>query len=147
MRDARLAARKFVIPNPFGPFEEPRFRSLSDEHLAQGRDGQVHTPLYVRDNIHVDLLAMAYRRFAEAARRPALCAHQPERLRREPGRVCERVARESAAPRPASRNELRIRQFLGTHDAREHDPAACGSSGWRESEAWDRLADYYRATA
>ena len=56
---------KFVIANPFGPFEEPRFCSYLIRSWFKGEVPAVRTPLYVRDNIHVDLLAATYAAFAE----------------------------------------------------------------------------------
>ncbi|WP_167093211.1 NAD-dependent epimerase/dehydratase family protein [Parvibaculum indicum] len=56
---------KFVIPNPFGPFEEPRFTSYLAKEWQAGRTPGCRTPAYVRDNIPVDLLAHAYRAFCE----------------------------------------------------------------------------------
>jgi nucleoside-diphosphate-sugar epimerase len=56
---------KFVIPNPFGPWEEPRFTAYLMKTWKAGQTAQVKTPDYVRDNIHVDLLALAYVRLAE----------------------------------------------------------------------------------
>ena len=57
---------KFVIPNPFGPFEEPRFCSFLIKTWREGKPAEVRTPDYVRDNIHVDLLAKVYAAFAAA---------------------------------------------------------------------------------
>ena len=57
---------KFVIPNPFGPFEEPRFCNYLVQTWFKGEVPAIRTPLYVRDNIHVDLLAHSYAAFASA---------------------------------------------------------------------------------
>ena len=54
---------KFVIPNPFGPLEEPRFCAYLIRSWKKGEVAQVNTPDYVRDNIHVSLLAAAYAKF------------------------------------------------------------------------------------
>jgi UDP-glucose 4-epimerase len=51
---------RFVIPHPFGPFEEPRFSAYLLREWAAGRVAHVKTPSYIRDNIHVSLLADAY---------------------------------------------------------------------------------------
>lgn len=56
---------KFVIPNPFGPFEEPRFTAYLMKTWKEGKVVEVKTPDYVRDNIPVDLLAQSYCSFAE----------------------------------------------------------------------------------
>ena len=77
---------KFVIPNPLGPFEEPRFCAYLIRQWQAGEAAEVRTPAYVRDNIHVDLLAAAYAAFAKRRGRRRLYARQPERLCRDPGR-------------------------------------------------------------
>jgi nucleoside-diphosphate-sugar epimerase len=56
---------KFVIPNPFGPYEDPRFTTYLIQNWAEGKVPAVNTPAYVRDNIPVSLLAKAYRHFVE----------------------------------------------------------------------------------
>jgi len=56
---------KFVIPNPFGPYEEPRFTSYLANTWLRGDTAGVNTPLYVRDNIHISLLAISYVEFIE----------------------------------------------------------------------------------
>ena len=54
--EAGLALGKFVIPNPFRPFEEPRFTAYLMRNWREGKPAEVKTPDYLRDNIHVDLL-------------------------------------------------------------------------------------------
>ena len=49
---------KFLIANPFGPFEEPRFCAYLIKTWRAGQVAEVRTPSYLRDNIHVDLLAL-----------------------------------------------------------------------------------------
>jgi UDP-glucose 4-epimerase len=63
-REAGVRYAKFVIPNPFGPLEEPRFCAYLIRAWKKGEVARVNTPLYVRDNIHVSLLAAAYAKFA-----------------------------------------------------------------------------------
>jgi UDP-glucose 4-epimerase len=61
-----VTVEKFVIPNPFGPHEEPRFTSYLMRSWLKGETARVQTPRYVRDNIPVDLLAKAYAGFVAA---------------------------------------------------------------------------------
>lgn len=58
----RLGLGHFVIPNPFGPYENdrPRFTTYLMEQWRKGLSAKVLTPKYIRDNIHVRLLAKAY---------------------------------------------------------------------------------------
>ncbi|GAB4031162.1 MAG: SDR family oxidoreductase [Elusimicrobiota bacterium] len=51
---------KFVIPNPFGPLEEYKFTSYLADTWLKGGVPVIKTPDYVRDNIPVDLLSIAY---------------------------------------------------------------------------------------
>ena len=53
------ASGKFVIPDPF--FEEPRFYNYLVQSWLKAEVPAVRTPLYVRDNIPVDLLASRLR--------------------------------------------------------------------------------------
>ena len=61
-----LPLGKFVIPNPFGPLEEPRFTAYLVKSWYEGKTPSVETPAYVRDNIHVSLLAAVYAQFAQS---------------------------------------------------------------------------------
>ena len=69
----RFTFEKFVIPNPFGPYEEPRFTSYLMKTWLAGETARVQTPRYVRDNIHVSLLAKAYAAFVGANPSRELC--------------------------------------------------------------------------
>ncbi|MGI9428910.1 MAG: NAD-dependent epimerase/dehydratase family protein, partial [Bythopirellula sp.] len=62
-QQAGLALGKFVVPNPFGPFEEPRFTAYLVRCWRAGETPCIQTPAYIRDNIHVTLLAKHYARF------------------------------------------------------------------------------------
>jgi nucleoside-diphosphate-sugar epimerase len=145
-----LPLGKFVIPNPFGPFEEPRFCSYLINTWRKGEAAEVRTPRYVRDNIHVDLLAKAYRAFAEATpNAPPFARVNPSGYVESQGAFTQRFARE-IGPRLglAARVELREQTDFSEPLMRVNtDPAAVGSPGWNETEAWDRLAAYYRTAA
>jgi len=64
-RRAGVRLGKFVISNPFGPLEEPRFTTYLVGTWLAGQTPCVRTPAYVRDNIHVSALAKAYVEFVE----------------------------------------------------------------------------------
>ena len=138
---------KFVIANPFGPFEEARFVAQAVETWAKGEAVEVGTPNYLRDNIHVDLLALAYANFVgeagagRAARRLGPCGYMEtqgafaQRLARELGRRLGLEARVVLAEQKAfAEPQARI-------NADVIDGAALG---WREERAWDGLAEYWR---
>ena len=146
----RFHLGKFVIPNPFGPYEEPRFTSYLLRRWFDREVATVNTPAYVRDNIHVSLLAKAYVRFVEdmpstpggltrlnpsgyvesqGAFALRFAAEQRERL----GLPCEvELLNQTAFDEP------RVRINTDLPDIEE--------LGWVESDAWDALAEYYRET-
>jgi UDP-glucose 4-epimerase len=61
-----LPIGKFVMPNPFGPWEGKGFTSYLAKSWLAGEVPIVQTPDYVRDNIPVGLLAKAYLDYIES---------------------------------------------------------------------------------
>lgn len=55
-----LDVRTFVIPNPFGAFDNRKMVSIFLEQWLKNNEAQVFIPKYIRDNIHVELLAQSY---------------------------------------------------------------------------------------
>lgn len=139
---------KFVIPNPFGPFEEPRFPAYLVRTWASGNTPTVNTPAYVRDNVHVDLLAHEYAEFV--ASRPmdaGFSRISPSGYIETQGAFAQRFAREMeprleiACPvELADQTEFaepRIRVNTDAIDADRH--------GWSEAAAWDAIGTFYRS--
>lgn len=60
-----LHVSKFVIPNPFGPLDNPKLLDYLAREWHAGRVPRIQTPDYVRDNIPVDLLAMGFAHWVE----------------------------------------------------------------------------------
>lgn len=142
-----LPVSKFVIANPFGPFEEARFVAHAVGRWTNGEAVEVRTPRYLRDNIHVDLLSMAYAKFvAEAAAGGAGRSFGPCGYRETQGAFAERLGRE-LAPRLGFAGGVKHAEQTDFSEpiARVNldaiDPAVYG---WDEGGAWDALADYYR---
>jgi nucleoside-diphosphate-sugar epimerase len=142
-----LRLGKFVIPNPFGPLEEPRFTAHLMRCWFAKNPAGVNTPAYVRDNIHVSLLARAYVRFVEslgsevgfAKTNPSgyvetqgdFALRFAKQMRARLGLPCEvELAEQTEFPEPLVRTNT--------------DPVDGACLGWSESEAWDGIADYYR---
>jgi nucleoside-diphosphate-sugar epimerase len=143
---AGFALGKFVIPNPFGPYEEPRFTAYLMKNWLAGQKAAVSSPAYVRDNIHVSLLAKAYARFAaELPERAGLSRLNPsgyaesqgaftlrfaEQMRARLGLACDlELAQQKEFPEP------RVRINTDLQDA--------AALGWDERRAWDDIASYY----
>ena len=142
-----LPLGKFVIPNPFGPFEEPRFCASLIDQWYKGQTAEVRTPSYLRDNIHVDLLALAYAAFA----RRIVDTGRSDRIgvtgyREAQGAFAERFA---GAMRGRLGLECRVALPKQTDFAEpmvrlNSDMPDVTALGWDETRAWDRLAAYYR---
>jgi nucleoside-diphosphate-sugar epimerase len=143
---AGLGYGKFVIPNPFGPWEEARFTHHLIRSWLAGRTPAVRTPAYVRDNIHVSLLALAYVDFAQRvadSRTPLRLG--PSGYVESQGRFAERVAAalepRLGVPCPLEQHEqsefAEPRVRVNTH------PLDARRLGWDEAKAWDALAAYY----
>jgi len=135
---------KYVIPNPFGPYEEPRFCDFLVRTWAQRRVPEVRTPDYVRDNIHVDLLALGYLDMVERAatgKPPFRC--NPSGYAESVGFFSQRFAHEIGGRLsiPTPLNLLDQKDFPEPKIRTNFEPIAFG---WNEALAWDHLADYYR---
>ena len=141
-----IGLHKFVIPNPFGPFEEKRFTAYLINNWLNDNGAGVNTPDYVRDNIHVSLLAKAYCRFAEET------ASGSDRVQLNPcgyiesqGDFARRVAREMQ-PRLGKACELDLAKQVNFDEPRirvNFDKPYMEAIDFDESEAWDRMAEYY----
>jgi UDP-glucose 4-epimerase len=138
---------KFVIPNPFGPWEDPRFTSYLAKTWAAGQVAVIRTPDYIRDNIHVSLLTAAYVDFAERTTRDlSITKLNPSGYVESQGAFTERVAREMRRRTPwECRVEFAEQTVFDEPLERVNtQPVDGGKLGWNEAAAWDELAEYYQ---
>jgi nucleoside-diphosphate-sugar epimerase len=145
--EAGLLPGKFVIPNPFGPLEEPRFTAYLLRCWREGKPAEVKTPDYVRDNIHVDLLAASYAKHAtDLVSLPTGGLRvNPSGYAERQGEFAARVAREVRA-----RSSLKCELILGTQtdfsEPRQRlntQPVAAQFPAWSETKAWDAFVKFY----
>jgi UDP-glucose 4-epimerase len=144
--NAGMSLAKFVIPNPFGPYEEQRFTSYLIKAWYEGKTPEVSTPEYVRDNIHVSLLAIAYASFAQ--RLPADGGYfrcNPSCYVESQGAFARRFAQEIGnrlgIPTPLT---FAIQNIFSEPIIRINtDPVAHKFPQWSVERAWDELAEYY----
>ncbi len=144
-----LSLGKFVIPNPFGPGEEMRFTSYLAKEWAAGRTPTVATPVYIRDNIHVSLLALAYRRLCETLpEAPGFTRSAPSGYVESQGAFARRVGREigTRTGRSCAIAEANQTDFPEPLFRTNAQPAAQAHPEWSESAAWDALTEYYHST-
>jgi UDP-glucose 4-epimerase len=137
---------KFVIPHPFGPWEEPRFTAYLMKTWLKGDTARVQTPRYVRDNIPVSLLAKAYAAFIGATPAPGTVRRlNPSGYPESQGAFAERIRREAAA-----RLNLPCRLELGLQSAFAEPPVRINTDlldaaalAWSEAQAWDEFIASY----
>jgi nucleoside-diphosphate-sugar epimerase len=138
---------KFVIPNPFGPWEEPRFTMYLMKEWLAGRKASCSSPDYVRDNIHVMLLAKAYARFAaQLPATPGFSKTNPSGYAENQGKFTLRVA-EAMRPRlklPCAVDLAVQRDFPEPRERVNTDPVDAKALGTSEAAAWDEMAAWYR---
>ncbi|WP_432797435.1 NAD-dependent epimerase/dehydratase family protein [Poriferisphaera sp. WC338] len=137
---------KFVIPNPFGPLEEPRFTNYLMKTWSSGDVPGVRTPDYVRDNIHVSLLAGIYAKFTKDL--PYAQGHRkinPSGYVETQGAFALRFAKEM---RSRLNHDCKVDLCTQTEFAEPRvrinlDPVSGQVAEWDESAAWDAIAAYY----
>jgi nucleoside-diphosphate-sugar epimerase len=141
-----LHVGKFVIPNPFGPLEEGRFTTYLAKEWIGGRVPTVATPVYIRDNIHVSLLACSYRAFCENQMENAdVDRATPSGYIESQGAFARRFASE-LGPRLGFPCEMKLADqsdFPEPLIRTNKDSVSTAHPEWSESTAWDELAMYY----
>jgi nucleoside-diphosphate-sugar epimerase len=138
---------KFVVPNPFGPYEEPRFCDFLMRCWSKGEVAEVKTAEYLRDNIHVSLLAAAYADMvARLDSLPAFARLAPSLYAEKQGAFAQRFARQigSRLKLDCPLHLARQTEFPEPKARINTDKVDTVRLGWDESEAWDELAAYYR---
>jgi UDP-glucose 4-epimerase len=144
---SKISLGKFVIPNPFGPFEEERFTNYLVKNWMNKQVPVINTPDYIRDNIHVDLLAKTYSYFVKSIQHSEkpLVKINPSGYVESQGAFTNRFSNEMQ-----KRLHLDCRYSLAKQvDFNEplrrvnFEKAADFIKNWNEEKAWDILADYY----
>jgi nucleoside-diphosphate-sugar epimerase len=147
--EARLPLGKFVIPNPFGPLEEPRFTAYLMRTWKDGKTAGVKTPDYLRDNVHVDLLSAAYVKFLSrvAALKTGTIKMNPSGYIEKQGEFAQRVGREvhKRLGWECKLELTRQEDFSEPLQRVNTEPMPPEFPNWNESRAWDAFAEYYAA--
>ena len=137
---------KFVIPNPFGPYEEPRFTAYLMKNWMAGATPVCSSPLYVRDNIHVSLLAKVYARFAVEFPALGFTRINPSGYAESQSAFSLRLASEMR-PRLGLLCPIEFKKQVDFPEPRVRintDVPDTVTLGWDESAAWDAMAHYYQ---
>jgi nucleoside-diphosphate-sugar epimerase len=137
---------KFIIANPFGPLEEPRFCAYLIKTWKNNEVAEVITPDYLRDNIHVDLLALSYAQFVKRVAKL--------KISEKFGPIGYAETQGAFAERFADAMRVRLDWQCATRRLKQTDfaeplarinthPIDGSALGWSESAAWDAIAEYY----
>ena len=145
-----LSLGKFLIPNPFGAHEEPRFTAYLMKNWLAGKKAACSSPAYVRDNIPVSLLAKAYAAFVGGLPdAPGFSKLGPIGYAESQGTFTLRLA-EAMRQRlglPCEVDLLKQVDFPEPRVRINTDVVDADALGWDESAAWDGMAEYYRKAA
>jgi UDP-glucose 4-epimerase len=144
---AGLSLGKFVIPNPFGPYEEPRFTAYLMKNWLAGATPACSSPAYIRDNIHVSLLAKVYAQFTgDLADVPGFTKINPSGYAESQGAFTLRLAGEMRRRLniPCLVELKKQTDFPEPRVRINTDFPDTEALGWNESTAWDDLAHYYQ---
>jgi UDP-glucose 4-epimerase len=139
-----VALGKFVIAYPFGPNEERRFTHYLMKCWAEGATASVNSPTYVRDYIHVSLLAKAYVHFA-TTQPHGISRTNPSGYVESQGALTHRLATQMRQRLNWNcdfvlKDQTDFTEPRTRINANYCDPALLH---WSETAAWDELADYY----
>ena len=142
-----LALGKFIIPNPFGAYEEPRFTAYLMKNWLAGKKAACSSPSYVRDNIPVTLLAKAYAAFVGGLPdAPGFSKLGPIGYAESQGTFTLRLA-EAMRPRLGLPCEVDLLKQVDFPEPRVRinvDVVDADALGWDEAAAWDGMAEYYQ---
>ncbi|MEM7577065.1 MAG: NAD(P)-dependent oxidoreductase [Planctomycetota bacterium] len=140
---------QFVIPNPFGPYEEPRFTNYLMKTWFAGNKAGCNTPAYVRDNLHVELMARVYVQCAEQLQShpESACVVGPHGYIETQGAFAERFAAEmrTRLDLPCELELAHQTEFTEPRIRINTDTPDADALGFDESKAWDDVAAFYKS--
>jgi nucleoside-diphosphate-sugar epimerase len=143
---AGLRFGRFVIPSPYGPFEQQRsFPAYLFRSWRGGETPMVRTPLYLRDHLPAPRLARAYAdHLAALLRDPAAPAvARPSAWIATQGDFARKVAHEAAARLGRDCPVLMAEQPEFPEPLRRVNRDLVPSAGWDEAAFWDDYVAWY----
>jgi UDP-glucose 4-epimerase len=111
-----------------------------------GQTARVQTPRYVRDNIHVSLLAKAYAAFVDASPPPGTVRRlSPSGYLESQGAFADRVRREAAARLglPCRLDFGVTNRIPGAARTHQYGCSRWGSIGMGRGAGWEEFAAYH----
>lgn len=144
----KVALGHFVIPLPFGPWENDRirFNTYAMGEWMQRNKVVVKTPCFIRDNIHVQLMAHAYLQAAtDQYAENTIQSFRPSGYVETQGKFAERLATETRG-RSGFDCEIQLNEqstFSEPKSLTNQDSISFADAGLSEVTLWDEYIDYY----
>jgi nucleoside-diphosphate-sugar epimerase len=139
---------KFTIPNPFGPFEEERFCHYLLKNWVENKIPSINTPLYIRDNIPVNILADSYMKFIKQLNNSTELINKlnPSGFIESMGTFTQRLSSEFRIRLGFDCNyELKKQTDFDEPMIRINtDSVFKGVDSWNESDFWDEYTEFYK---
>lgn len=137
-----ITLKKFIIANPFGPYEEERFTTYLIKKWAKQEKATVSYPLYIRDNIPVSFLSILYRYFVEE--KIDSCKITPSYFVESMSAFTQRFANEMSMRLSLKCEFNSIQQADYQEPMSRYGVDSCENIIWNEKSFWDKLAEYYQ---
>ncbi len=144
-RKYQLRWARYVIPNPFGPSDNPKFLYEMAKRWALGKPLILKTPDYVRDNIHVRLLAKHYVSWLESLQDQSMAVNSfPSGYVEKIEFFAERVAVEIRKRTGWSCAIKRIAHPRYNQPTKLHNTEPINLNTIEEPQEWDQLAAWFK---
>ena len=147
VQNSGLARAEFTVPNPFGPYEEPRLVDFLVKTWAAGSTPTLRAPWWVRDNFPIQLLAADYAASVERAAQGTVVRRVPSHMVASNLEYARRIGDEFALrwekPCPVG-----VDTILDTDEPHLRigiDRVEWSDHGLDERKFWDDYASFYAA--
>lgn len=140
----------FVMSTPIGPLvSESRFTAYLMRCWQNDKTAVINTPDYVRDNIHVSLLAKYYAHVAgKLPARAGFTRYRPSGYAETIGAFTRRYAREMRK-RLGWVCAVKLKKQIDFNEPMiriNTQPVDRDALSWSEKAGWDEIADFYRGS-
>jgi UDP-glucose 4-epimerase len=143
----QIPMRHFVIPNPFGIYEDKKFNYYLADCWINHRTASVKTPDYVRDNIPAPLLALVYQETCKnlLAQKELISVVRPSGYVETQGAFATRMAgyMRQYLKLPCELEILKQNDFPEPRDRHNSANAWKIFPQFNESHFWKNYATYY----
>ena len=141
-----LSFLRYIIPNPFGPYEDKKLTFHIIKSLHLGNDVSLKTPYYIRDMIHVEHLASDYVRCIQSL--DGLCESSTNRPSEYPLSIMEfaTILCEEYNKRYGSNHKV-----IKSEQENHKEPAKMFNNqkgrlslpDYDDAKSWDHIFQYY----